>query len=295
MRTYPECVPCILGASLRAGRLAGAEEGKLWQALQEAATMCAQARAEDPPLALGAAVATALCRTLGEGDPFEPAKRKGNTELLALYPDLKARVRAAPDPLWEGLHLAAAANALDLGVQGDTNFLSLLRRALTAPFTRWDFQGFATAFAQSRSVLYLADNAGEIVVDRILMEEFLERGKRVTLAVRGGPILNDVTLSDLAEVGLPPEVEVITTGAHVPGVFLPLCSPEFRTRLSQAELVVSKGMGNFEGLSQERGPIFFLLQAKCAPVAQEVGVKVGELVLIAADDLATSQHGETKG
>ncbi len=282
MRTYPECIPCILRASLAAGRLAHAEEGKLWRALQEAARVCARWNREDPPLALGAAVAAALKKELGEGDPFQPAKREGNAQLLALYPNLKEQVRRASDPLWEALHLAAAANALDLGVHETLDILRMLDQALSAPLGRWEYRRFKEELAQVQRVLYLADNAGEIVVDRLLIEELLDLGKRVTLAVRGGPILNDVTPADLAEVGIPPEVEVVTTGVDIPGVFLPLCSSEFRALFAQAEFVLSKGMGNFEGLAQEPGPIFFLFQAKCGPVAEEAGVRVGELVLMGA-------------
>ncbi|MBC7221416.1 DUF89 family protein [Candidatus Bipolaricaulota bacterium] len=281
MRTYPECIPCILSASLRAGKLAGAEEKELWQALQAAAEVCARWKEEDkPPLVLGAAVAKVLRQKLGEGDPFSGAKREGNAKLLELYPDLKKRVRNAPDPLAEAIRLAAAANALDLGVYERVDYGRALDRALASPLGRWEYRELVAQLTEVSHVLYLADNAGEIVADRILIEELLERGKWVTLAVRGGPILNDVTPVDLAEVGLPPEVEVITTGADTPGVFLPLCSPEFRARFAQAELVLSKGMGNFEGLSREKVPIFFLFQAKCAPVAREAGVRVGELVLM---------------
>ncbi|MCS7239953.1 MAG: ARMT1-like domain-containing protein [Candidatus Bipolaricaulota bacterium] len=293
MRTYPECIPCVLRASLSAGRIVGAAEGKLWRALQETAAVCTRWEREQPPLALGAAVAEVLRRELGEGDPFAPAKREGNAKLLALYPKLKERVRTAPDPLAEAMVLAAAANALDLGVHEKIDFLSALERALASPLGRWDFESFLAALAKTQEVLYLADNAGEIVADRILIEELLAQGKQVTLAVRGGPILNDVTLADLAEIGLPEEVQVITTGADIPGILLPLCSPEFRARFREAKLVISKGMGNFEGLSQERGPIFFLFQAKCFPVAAEAGVRLGDLALIGPG--VEGGHASTRG
>ncbi|MCX7844624.1 MAG: ARMT1-like domain-containing protein [Candidatus Bipolaricaulota bacterium] len=280
MRTYPECIPCILQASLNAGRLAGADEEQLWQALAAAAAEAARWPRERPPIALGAAVAARVREKLGTGDPFHRAKREGNAKLLQLYPALRARVRSAPDPLDAALHLAAAANALDLGVYGEIDFVSMLERAWASPRGRWDLPRFREHLAKARTVLYLADNAGEIVADRILIEELLAQGKAVTLAVRGGPILNDVTLEDLADVGLPKEVEVITTGSDLPGVFLPLCAPEFRARFARAELVVSKGMGNFEGLAHEPGPIFFVFQAKCGPVAWEAGVGLRELVLL---------------
>ncbi len=290
MRTYPECIPCILQATLNAGRLAGAEEGKLWEAMTAAAALAARADPKEPPIALGAAVAALVRERLGKGDPFLPAKREGNTRVLAVYPHLKARVRAAPNPLEEALHIAAAANALDLGVYREIDFLNMLDQALASPRGRWDFPRFQAMLEGAHTVLYLADNAGEIVADRILIEELLERGKHVVLAVRAGPILNDVTLADLQGVGLPPEVEVVTTGSDLPGVFLPLCSPEFRACFRDADLVVSKGMGNFEGLAHERGPIFFLFQAKCGPVAKEAGVRLKELVL-----RGPGSHGEGSG
>mgnify|MGYP001096070214 CR=1 FL=1 len=295
MRTYPECIPCILRASLNAGRLAAAPDAELWPALAEAARVCASWARDQPPLALGAAVAAVLRRHLGQHDPFWAAKRQGNAQLLQLYPELKRRVRRSSDPLGEALHLAAAANALDLGVHEKLEGVNALAQALANPLGRWDLPRFRDHLAKAQEVLYLADNAGEIVADRILIEELLDLGKKVTLAVRGGPILNDVTVADLGEIGLPEGVEVVTTGADIPGVFLPLCSEEFRTRLRGAQLVLSKGMGNFEGLSGERGPIFFLFQAKCVPVAKEAGVRLGELVLLGPGraDLA-EVHGDPK-
>ncbi len=279
MHTYPECVPCMLQAALNAGRLAAADEEKLWQAISGAAAIASRWTWTQPPIALGAAVAALLREKLGTGDPFHQAKREGNARVLSLYPVLRDRVRASPHPLEEALHLAAAANALDLGIYQEIDFVKALDQALASARGRWDFPRFREHLAEARKILYLADNAGEIVADRILIEEFLRLGKHVTLAVRGGPILNDVTLADLKEIGLPKEIEITTTGSDLPGVFLPLCSPEFQARFRQAELVLSKGMGNFEGLSQEPGPIFFLFQAKCLPVAKEAGVKLKELVL----------------
>jgi len=280
VRTYPECIPCILRASLTAGRLSGKGEEELWLALQEAARVCAAWDREKPPIALGAEVAAVLKRKLGQGDPFWKAKKEGNAAVLRLYPALKERVRSAEDPIWEALRLSAAGNALDLGVHPEVHAEEALSLALSQPLDRWDYELFRKHLKEAKGVLYLADNAGEIVVDRILIEELLALGKRVTLAVRGGPILNDVTLADLAEVGIPEEVEIISTGSDLPGVFLPFSSADFLARFYRAELILSKGMGNFEGLHGERGPIFFLFQAKCYPVAQEAGVKIGSLVLL---------------
>ncbi len=175
--------------------------------------------------------------------------------------------------------MAAAGNSLDLGLHARLDWTGV-DAAAALPFARSDYDLFRAALAAVRGVLYLADNAGEIVLDRILIEELRARGLMVTVAVRGAPTLNDATTDDAHAVGLDKVAEVITTGSDLPGVSLPSSSPQFRTRFRSAELILSKGMGNFEGLSGEQAPLFFLLQAKCPPVAHEAGVEVGCLIFL---------------
>ncbi len=275
MRTYPDCIPCILRATLGGARLGGGTDEEAWEVVAAGARIAAGWDRRKPPILLGAAVGRVLRDKLGR-DPYQDFKREVNALALARYGQWKAEVTRAPDPLLHALQLAAAGNALDLGAHPAAD----PGQPVGGEFARLDYPQFRAALERARTVLYLADNAGEIVLDRILVEELLARGKGVTVAVRGGPTLNDATLDDAREVGLTEVVQVLTTGSDVPGVFLPEASAEFRAAFKAADLVLAKGMGNFEGLSQERGPLFFLLQAKCRPVAEEVGVSQGSLVLL---------------
>lgn len=277
MRTYPDCIPCILRATLGGARLGGASDEEAWAAVAEGAAIAATWDRSLPPILLGAEVGRVLRGRLGR-DPYREAKREANIRALARYARWKEEVARAPDPLLHALRLAAAGNALDLGVPGETD----PDRAVGAPpeFARLDYDPFRGALGRARTVLLLADNAGEIVLDRILVEELRARGKEVTVAVRGSPTLNDATANDAREVGLDAVARVVTTGSDVPGVYLPQASDEFRALFQEADLVLAKGMGNFEGLAGERGPLFFLLQAKCLPVAAETGVPEGSLVLL---------------
>ena len=279
MRAYPECVPCILRATLNGARRAGATEEAVWRAVSEGARVAAGWDRELPPILLGAEVGRLLRRTVGVADPYLAEKRSANAAALARYGEWKEEVARAPDPLLRALHLAAAGNSLDLGLHPELDGREVDHAALL-PFSRNDYEALARGLRGARELLYLADNAGEIVLDRIVVEELVARGVRVTVAVRGAPTLNDATTEDAEEVGLGGIAEVITTGSDVPGAYLPLCSPEFRERFRGAEVILAKGMGNFEGLSGERAPLFFLLQAKCGPVAGELGVGVGSLVLV---------------
>jgi len=279
MNSHPDCFPCMIRASLTAARLVGIGEEAKWAIVREVAPLLVRSLPGYPPIAASPDVQRTVRRILGVQDPFAEAKSQANREALGLLPRLREQAARAPDPLAFILALAASGNAADLGFQEDFDLEEI--SSAGEPWGRFDYEPFRAQLARAANVLILADNAGEIAFDRLLCEELARLGKRVTVAVRGVPTLNDATIADAREVGLPEVAEVITTGQGHPGVFLPAASPEFREHFRTADLVISKGMGNFEGLSGEAGPIFFLLKAKCAPVAQELGVRVGELVLAA--------------
>jgi len=281
MKAYPDCLPCMLRASLTAARLVGASEEMGWEIVREVAPLLVRSLPGNPPIAASPNVQRTVRRILGVQDPFAEAKSQVNREALGLLPRLREQAAQAEDPLAFLLGLSASGNTADLGAQTHFDLTAAAGESAGGSWGRFDYEPFKALLATARTVLILADNAGEIAFDRLLCEQLTRLGKRVTVAVRGAPTLNDATIVDAREVGLPEVAEVITTGSDHPGVLLSKCSQDFRRRFQDADLVISKGMGNFEGLSGEVGPIFFLLKAKCAPVAQELGVRVGELVLAA--------------
>lgn len=280
MKAYPECLPCMIRTSLTAARLVGASERVEWAIVREVAPLLVRSLPGRPPIAASPEVQHTVRKILGVPDPFAEAKHRANREALGILPRLREQAARAPDPLAFLLRLSASGNTADLGAQTTFDLLAAAAGA-EEHWGRFDYELFQARLSSAKTILILADNAGEIAFDRLLCEELAQLGKRVTVAVRGAPTLNDATLEDAVEVGLPEVAEVITTGADHPGVLLSKCSQDFRRRFREADLVISKGMGNFEGLSGEVGPIFFLLKAKCAPVARELGVEVGELVLAA--------------
>jgi len=134
-------------------------------------------------------------------------------------------------------------------------------------------------------ILYLGDNAVEIVFDKILIEEIDKRdqGQEIYYAVRGGPIINDVTLNDAQEVSMSEVARVISNGSDVPGTILNSCSKKFLEIYGKADIIIAKGQGNYESLSEEKdNRIYFLLQVKCPVIARHIGVKVGSAVLRAS-------------
>jgi len=147
---------------------------------------------------------------------------------------------------------------------------------LQQDFALSDFHHFQKHLSKAKTILYIGDNAGESVFDRLLIETM---NKKTFYAVREVPVINDVTKLDALESGLDQVSEIISSGSHAPGTMLNGCSSKFNELFKKADMVISKGQGNYEGLSDERRSIFFLLKAKCPVIAQHLGVTENDIVL----------------
>jgi hypothetical protein len=223
------------------------------------------------------AQAQALLREMtGIEDIYQSDKEKSTQEALALYPKWKEVVLHSSDPLESAVRLAIAGNIIDFGPLDSYDLESTIQRVMEQPFALNDLEALRTAIDEVDEILYLADNAGETVFDRILIECI---GKPVVYAVKDAPILNDTLIADAHDAGLEEVATVISCGARYPGTLLSHCSSDFVERFRQAQLIISKGMGNYEALSAEDAPIFFLLQVKCDMVGTDLGVPKGSIVV----------------
>jgi len=220
-----------------------------------------------------------LRQITGRNDPYAQAKARQNQLSLGLLPQFRAEIQSSPSPLMTAARIAIAGNMIDMGVNGNVTEAAVcqaMQGALFEPFFG-EQERFCQAIAGAHSILYLADNAGEIAFDRLLIEQMSP--ERVTLAVRGAPIINDATRLDAQLVGLDGIVEVIDNGSDAPGTLLEDCSQEFRNRFASADLILAKGQGNFESLNHQPGNLFFLFKVKCPMVARHVNQPVGTQVL----------------
>ncbi len=219
-------------------------------------------------------------RALIGKDPFYEIKKKYNHIGQSLYDDLKKLVKNSKDPLYTATRLAIAGNAIDFGIYTSVNIESEIKRALEEQMAIDNYTSFKSHLEETDHVLYLLDNAGEIVFDRILIETLVSMNIQVTAVVKGSPVINDATLEDAMETGIDRYAEVITNGSDCIGTILPWCSEDLRNRYNNSSLIISKGQGNFETLYHEKDNIFFLFQAKCDVVADFIGVKRGGMLLM---------------
>ncbi len=280
MKTSLDCIPCLLRQSLDAARLVSANPSVHEHIIRDVLSWAGEMDLNQSPPAMAQRIHRRLREITGVDDPYRETKDWQNRVAMELIPALRAEVESASDPLLMAARLAIAGNVIDMGVNGnltEADVRQALQQSLTEPFFGEEDR-FRQAIAQAKSILYLADNAGEIAFDRLLVEQLLP--ERVTFVVRGAPVLNDVTLIDAQTVGLDQMVEVIDNGSDAPGTILTDCSQELRDRFATADLIIAKGQGNFETLSNEPGNIFFLFKVKCLVIADLVSQSIGTQMLV---------------
>jgi uncharacterized protein with ATP-grasp and redox domains len=279
MRTSLDCIPCLVRHALESARHASPDIAFQEKVMREVLGAISAGPMKDPPVLMGGYIHRLVRNLTGLDDPYRQAKDQFNLLALRLYPEMKERVRQSADPLEAAARWAIAGNIIDFGLDGRLDHAEVQRviqRAMTDPLIG-DVPRFKAAVAAARDILYLADNAGEIVFDRLLIEQIGPH--KITLAVRGRPVVNDATRADAEAAGLSGMVEIIDNGSDVPGTHLPECSAAFRQRFDRADLVIAKGQGNFETLGDLDRNIFFLLKAKCAVVARELNCERGSMVV----------------
>nr|WP_321402511.1 ARMT1-like domain-containing protein [uncultured Desulfobacter sp.] len=211
---------------------------------------------------------------------YAEEKLKANELLLKEYPHWQTIVSESPNPFFTAAKLSVIGNIIDYGAQSVKDDISgqinsFFRNDLKIDMT----QALQNEIEKAENILYLADNCGEIVFDKLFIETM--NHPNITFAVRGKPVINDATLEDARQVGLDTVCRVISNGFDAPSTLLEFCSDEFVHAYDNADLVISKGQGNFEGLMESRHPNeFFLLIAKCRPIADLLGVSKNDMVVL---------------
>ncbi len=277
MRTYLDCYPCFLRQALDAARRAGASEEQQRSVIRETLTALENLRGDETPPEIAHRVHGVVRGNVAADDPYKEAKTEGTRRARALYPRLKALVEESDDPLDTAIRVSIAGNIMDLGVADRHDDLwDVVERVLDQEFAIDDRAVLRSALEDADHVLFIGDNAGETVCDRVLVETL---PVPVTYAVKGGPVLNDATMEDAVAAGLDRCATLITSGSDVPGTILAMCSTEFRRHYEAAPLIICKGHGNYESLSQEGPRVFCLLQVKCPIIGRDIGASTGSIVV----------------
>ena len=278
MKIFPECKNCLRDLIERSAKLVTKNKQKQKEILKKFDEHIAKSLKNTTTIEVGQKVRQIIYNVTGIYDPYKKIKTCDNRKALAIYPEMKRIVKNSKDPLLTAIRFAITGNLIDFTITKSYESKNLIKESLARPFAVFDYKKFLRNLSKTKNILYLGDNAGEIVFDKLLVEELIRLNKKITFAVRGKPAINDATLKDAKDVGMNKLAKIITSGVDIPGTLLHRSSSLFKKEFKKAKLIVSKGQGHFEGLFEEKAPIFFLFKAKCLPIARLINVKQGGMV-----------------
>ncbi len=277
MNVTLDCIPCIVNSFLRLLKTGVLREEEREPGMRRLLNLLAEADYGQSPPALSREMHRMIRRVLNNPDPYRNIKDKYNRMMLDLYPDFKKMVDNADEPFDMAMRLAVAGNVIDFGPQRQLDVMETINAVVHAKLAVDDSSQLKKDLSSADTVLYIGDNCGEIVLDKLFIETIDHRN--VCFAARGGPVINDVTMRDAQAVGMDRLPELITTGDDAPGAVWETTSDEFQQVFKQADVVIAKGQGNLEGLLEVEQNIYFLLVVKCDLIADHLGVKTGDFVV----------------
>ena len=282
MKTNLDCIPCFLNQSLEAARMATDDEGTHAKVMKEVMAYLQGISFSNSPPKISREVHDIVKNVTISADPYKKAKEQSNREAKKLYPGLKKMVENADEPMLMAVKLSIAGNVIDFGTPNRFDVKAVIERAADERMDE-QYAKFKSFLNGADNILYLADNAGEVFFDRLLIEELVDTGKEITYAVKANPIINDATVEDAIYAGIDRIASVIKADEgqkkSSPGVVLDYASRSFLDKFENADMVISKGQGNYESLSDVSRSMVFLLMVKCPLVAKDIGMDVGNLVL----------------
>ena len=287
MKIQEACLPCLVSLGVRcAALIPAASRPAFYRAFFH--TLANVDFDQPAPLAIGL-LYRLIKQKAKTGDPYASLRKQVNTQVAAEIPALIRRIRSAADPFAEALRLAALANSFDFNPLHQPDFTQMLQdfqHVLLGSYSAFkETDTFRQDLIRAQTVLVLGDNFGEVMIDRLLLEQIRILNPKLQLyyAVRGCPVVNDVIAADARQAGIERWATIISSGDDTPGTLIARTGAEFQAVYRQAGVLISKGQANFECLiDQPDKNRYFLLKVKCAVLAERTGLPSGTLACIHA-------------
>lgn len=270
-----DCIPCFLKQTLYAARLTGADNKTQKKILDEVSLLLPSLDMTLTPPENSTTIYELISRITACADPFAALKKESNELAISMRDDIRRTIQKADLPLLAAIKFSIAGNIIDYGAHQDFDIQQTIDSCLAKELAINDSDRLARDLKKARNILYLGDNSGEIVFDSLVVEQL---DAEVTFAVKESPIINDALAADAKTCGLDKICAIISNGTACPGTPLEQCSPQFQEKFAKADLIISKGQGNFETLSQVAGPIYFLLTIKCPVIANHINEISGQSI-----------------
>jgi damage-control phosphatase, subfamily I len=272
-----DCIVCRMRQALDMCRFVDAKESVRQEVLQTTMELLVKREELEQSADVGVLIYEKIKQILNLDDPYKSVKTESIRTAINILPRLKEIVRNSDTPLRTATELCIAGNVIDFGPSNSHNIEKSIDEVLISKKHRFDWDSFSAAIQNAKTILILADNAGETVIDRILINEI---NVPILYAVKSKPVLNDAILEDAIASGLDNLVELIENGSPLSGTVLSRCSSKFLDIYSKVDMVISKGQANFETLAKEDRQIFFLFKVKCELLSRKHEIPINEYVLM---------------
>jgi damage-control phosphatase, subfamily I len=289
MKSFVDCIPCFFKQTIEAGKILGLSDEQIKGMIDAVSREIPGFSLDTSPPAMAGTIYRIIKEITGNPDPYNDIKKKSNELALEVYPLLKEAVKKSENSLQQAVQTAISGNIIDYGAIFNLDLkkeLAALLHNNHQPGEKRDtkyfaFSRFTSALQKAKTLLYLGDNAGEIVFDKILIEEIKTLYPRIHIffAVRGEPIINDVLIEDAKMCGIDTLATLISNGSNAPGTILETCSGEFKEIWSSCDMIISKGQGNYESISKPLNKIFFMFIVKCQVLARDIGCDIRQAIL----------------
>lgn len=276
MKMFLDCVPCTLRQALEAGRMVTDNTEMQEKIVEESIKILSGYKKYRCSPDMARDVHRAVKRITGNQDPYKNIKQKDIMAAKRVYSLLERFLKEKENDLYWALKISATGNIIDSAIGNNSNMEACIEDELEKRFSICDLELFKDKLKTAKRLLIIGDNAGETVFDRILTEHLNHLD--ITYAVRSEPVINDATVEDAYASGLSDYTKIISTGCSTPGLILEECSKEFMDIFNSADIIISKGQGNFEAISGCGGNVFFLLKAKCPVISKRFGVNLNEYI-----------------
>jgi len=281
MEMRPECVPCLLKRVIFQAGLA--DNGTEFKALKAAVRAFSDGMHDGVNSAkMATAVHKAAYAAMNVDDPYKELKIRADEIAGEYIGDAAGFIGSSEDRMRAAVLVAVIGNIMDFGldnaIDDPDEFRKEFRKLIDQGIGHDETGKVKELLSKARAIIYIFDNCGESQLDKLLIREIKKSGTRVVGVVRGKPILNDVTMEGAERISLVKEVDAMyTTSEFRVGVDLDVLDDDLKNEIASADLMIAKGMANFESLSDQDVPVpvVHILRSKCAPVAEALGVPVG--------------------
>ena len=290
MKASYDCIPCMVKQTINAVRTGIDDENVQREAINKTLEYLQKADLNLSPPEIGKYIYKIITETTGITDIYDQEKLNFNQFVLDNYDLLRKIVYLSDDPVYLAAKLSILGNQFRFqDGNADMQLRDMLSDIHKISFAIDDYSQFLDDVLKTKNILYLADNAGEIVFDKLFIEVlkkfYPERDHHFTVVVRGAPIINDATMKDADMIDLNKVASVVDNGDNAPATLLHQVSDKMRAIYDSADLVISKGQGNFESLNEENKKIYFMFRIKCPVISRELNAPEGGLLLMHSETL----------